>query len=144
MIPLLQSVIPALTGLIATALGLAVGASRRNRLISRVRAYNGLAAEVEPRNPTAARALDEVASELVDRLTVTERKALRRTFEPAYVLALALLLVPAGIASYFAWTNSGWWTWPVIVLSILWTMLWVMGSWGQFWTEHEAATDQAQ
>jgi hypothetical protein len=95
----------------------AVRASRRSRLIARVRTLHALAAEIEPHDPAGANALRALPAERVQRLTEIEQQALRRRFDPAALFAYAVFILPAGLGSFFAWTYGGWWTWPVLIVS---------------------------
>jgi hypothetical protein len=45
----------------------------------------------------------------------------------------------AAVASYFAWTRSGWWTWPIILVSAGWTVAIIAAGWSEFCKEHDEA-----
>lgn len=112
-------------------LGSVLVTSRPSRLINRALAYNKLADEIEPTNPDAAATARKLVAELTERIVRQERSALRRRFEIAGVLAWSLLVLPAGVLSYFAWTNPGLWTWPVLIVSALWFGLSTAGTWAK-------------
>jgi hypothetical protein len=143
-IPLVfERLIVAIAAVLAPLFGSAVGTSRRNRLLSRTRAYNELAEELEEHNPARAAAVRELVDELTERLVAEERAVLGRRFEIACLFAAALFLVPAGVASYFAWVHRGWWTWPVLIIAGGWTVLVLAATRDQIWTqpEHESEAD---
>src|SRR5436305_7775864 len=108
-----MAAISALAALLGPLLGLAVRASRRNRMVGRIRTLNTLANDVAPNDPASAAVLRELVSKRVERLAALEHASLARRFDPAAPFAFVFFFIlPAGIASYFAWTRSGWWTWP--------------------------------
>ena len=125
-------------------LGSVLVTSRPSRLINRALAYNKLADEIEPTNPDAAATARKLVAELTERIVRQERSALRRRFEIAGVLAWSLLVLPAGVLSYFAWTNPGLWTWPVLIVSALWFGLSTAGTWGEVWKVHEPQTAEGE
>jgi hypothetical protein len=132
----LASIIAAVT---APVLGAAVRASRRNRLVGRVRTLHNLADEIEAHDTAGAAALRALAARRVQQLAEIEEQALRRRFDPAAPFAFALFVLPAALASFFAWKYKGWWTWPVLLISAAWTVIVIVAAWSQFWKEREVA-----
>jgi hypothetical protein len=113
-----------------------------SRLLSRVRAYNELAGELEEHHPERAAAARELVDELTERLMTDERAALSRRFEISGLFAAALFLVPAAVGSYFAWTHRGWWTWPALIVAGSWTVLVLAATREQIWTQPEHESEQ--
>jgi hypothetical protein len=132
-----ERLIVAIAAVLAPLFGSALGTSRRNRLLSRVRAYNELAGALEEHNPDRAATVRGLVDELTERLVTEERAVLARRFEIAGLFALALFLVPVAVGSYFAWTRRGWWTWPVLIVAGTWAVLVLAATWDQIWTQPE-------
>ena len=95
------ALISAAAVVLAPLLGSAFRASRRNRLVGRVRTFITLADDVEAHDPASATALRQLASKGVEQFIALERVALDRRFDPAAPFAFAIVLSPAAIASYF-------------------------------------------
>ena len=131
----------ALTTLAAAVLGplfgSALGATRRNRLVRRIRTYIALADQLEPHDAESAGVLREIASIRAGRLIALEHASLTRRVDPAALFAFALFILSAAIAAYFAWTRSGWWTWPVLLISGAWAAIVLAASRSEFWKERE-------
>jgi hypothetical protein len=98
-----------------------------------------LADEIETHEAAGAATLRALAARRVQQLAEVEQQALRRRFDPAAPFAFAFFVLPAALASFFAWKYHGWWTWPVLVISAAWAGIAIAAGWSQFWTEHEAA-----
>jgi hypothetical protein len=123
---------------LARSLGVALGASRRNRVMRRIRAYHALAAELEEKDPDSADALRDVAAKWVKRFARLEEASLARKFDPATFFPYLFFLAPGVVGSFYAWTREGWWTWPAIVLSAFWTFIVLSAAWSQFWETEQA------
>jgi hypothetical protein len=122
----------------ARVLGIAFGASRRKRVMGKIRAYDSLANDLEEKDPASASLLREVGSKWVQRLVEIEEASLARRFDFAalfpYLLFTALLV----LGSYFAWTRHGWWTWPALLVCGFLGTLFIMAAWTEFWVpDHE-------
>jgi hypothetical protein len=128
---------------LAPLLRAGVSASRRNRFANRARALHQLADEIEVHDPSGAMALRALAAERVLRVAGLEQQALRRRFDPAWPFAFLVFMLPAGLASFFAWTYRGWWTWPVLVTSVLWAVIVTAAGSSQVWKEYETAAHGA-
>jgi hypothetical protein len=113
-------------------------------MVTRIRTLNTLANEVEPSDQASAAVLRELVSKRVERLAALEHASLARRFDPAAPFVFAFFVLPAGIASYFAWTRSGWWTWPVLLISGGWTAIVFAAGWSQFWKEREEIAEAEQ
>jgi hypothetical protein len=139
-----QALASIIAAVVAPVIGAAVRASRRSRLVARIRMLHALAAEIEPHDQAGADALRALAAQRVQQFTEIEQQALRRRFDPAAPFAFAVFILPAGLGSFFAWKYGGWWTWPVLFVSALWTAIVIAAAWSQFWTEHKAAEQADQ
>jgi hypothetical protein len=133
----LERVIVVVASVVGAALAAGVLSSRRTRLLSRVRAYNALAGELEPHDSASAASVRQHVTAAVEQLMAMERAALTRRFDPGGVVAALLLIAPVGVASYFAWTHRGWWTWPALVWSAIWTVIVIAATKDQIWTQPE-------
>jgi hypothetical protein len=133
-------VLEAVAASMARTLGVAAGRSRRARYIQRIRAYQTLADELEPKDPDSARTLRAVGAAWVTRLSDLEMAALARRVEPGTVFGYLLLLGIDAIPAYFAFKYSGFWTWPVLILCGFIALLILGTAYSQF-TEMPGAED---
>jgi hypothetical protein len=99
---------------------------------------------MEPQDPEAAAGFTRLASECAHLLIVRDQRALRRKIDPAAVVALLFLTVPAIVVFVltFTWTTS--WRWPVMVFCAVWTLVWGGVGLTQLWAERSDETEPTE
>jgi hypothetical protein len=118
-----------LGGLVAPLAGLGVRASRRNRLLGRIRTYTELADDLEPKDAASAAVLRQLVSETVQRLATTDRAALARKFDAGTFIAFLLFLSPSVVGFVVSLPPQAWWDWFVLGLSAAWTLIVIAALW---------------
>jgi Flp pilus assembly protein TadB len=131
-------VVLAVAALAAQALGLTRWASRRNRLVNRIRSYVQLADDLEAHDPEGAALVRDLAKPFVRQLVEAERKSAGRRLDWAAVATWLLLVGPAVGFAVWAWMHGEWWKWLALVFSALWALIWSVAAWTQLWKPHEA------
>lgn len=132
-----DKVVSTVLAVIVPVIGLGLRASRRNRLMKRIEEYRGLAEHVRARDERTAGELDAVLNEMIKALIRMDRRAMRRRLDPAAVIALLFLTLPAAVGFVLA---LGWdrdWKWPVLVFTAVWFVVWLATGLTQLWTERE-------
>ena len=134
-----QAISALVAAVVAPLFGARIRASRRARLAARTRALHKLADDIEAHDQTGADGLRALAAQMIQQVVELERQSLRRRFDWTAPFVYLLFLLPAGLASFFAWTHGGWWTWPILLISGLWAALVTSVAWQNLWEEREAA-----
>lgn len=132
-----ERILPSLLAFALSALGLALRASRRSRMLNRIRAYSQLADDLQQDDPERAALVRDLAKKAVDRFVDAERVSLDRRLDPSAVAAALLLVVPGVAVFAWAWTADEWWKWPLILFSGVWAVLWALAGSTQLWKAHE-------
>jgi hypothetical protein len=132
-----ETALKVLAALGAPALGLAIRASRGNRLLARIHSYVQLAKELDRFDPESAAEVRDLAKQTARQLVEAERASLARRFDPAAVFATLLVLVPG--AALFAWsvTVDEWWKWPLICAAVGWALVVTVAGWQSAWRPHD-------
>jgi hypothetical protein len=132
---MLEKALSALAAVAIPTVGLLLQASRRNRLQQRIRDYLTIANEVAAHDVEAAAGFRRLASEAAQTLIRREERWLHRKIDPAAVVAILFLTVPAATVFGLAWTWESGWKWPTILLTAVWTLLWAGVGATQLWKE---------
>jgi hypothetical protein len=101
-------------------------------MIRRIRAYYVLANELEESDAASASVLREIGSKWVKRLAELEDASLARRFNPFELLSYVILVTPAVVGAFYAWTEPGWWTWPTLLLAGFWAVTLSLAAWTTF------------
>jgi hypothetical protein len=138
----LERVLVAIAGLATPLVGLALQASRRQRLVDRIRTYTELAKEFEESEAETARGLRRLAKKTAGRLIETEEASLDRQFEPIAVVAFFLLAAPGLAGLLLLWPLDEWWRWVLIIASALWVLLIAAVTKEQLWKPNQPSARQ--
>jgi hypothetical protein len=117
--------------------GLLVRGTRRHRLQAKIGTYSQLATSLDATEPEAAQELRGLVGELVSSLVKSERKFLRRQFDPGLLTATVLLTTPALVAMVWAWGRHEWWKWGILLGGALWVLAGVLGNLPEIWKAPE-------
>jgi type II secretory pathway component PulL len=126
-------------GAASTIVGLAIKASRRNRLRSQVETYTELAATVEPHDAASAQRIRQLVRDTIDELLEAEHAALRRRFDTSNLIAILFVAVPSITAIIWAWPRDEWWRWLIILVAAFLVLVALIGGGSQLWKTREDA-----
>jgi len=100
--------------------------------------YLSVADELEPHDAARAREFRALATEAARVLVSREQRWLCRKIDPAAILAMLFLVVPAvGLALYArSWDSTGW-KWVAILGAVIWALLWAGVGLSQMWNERD-------
>jgi hypothetical protein len=133
----LEKALSAVAAVAIPALGFALQASRRNRLRQRIAEYLQLADQVETHDAETATAFRRLASEAAHLLVTRDQRWMRRRIEPAAIVAILLLVIPAVVGGILALSWDSPWKWPAFLAATIWAVVWTGVGLTQIWQERE-------
>lgn len=95
-----------------------------------------MADEFASHDVAMAETFRSLAGEAAEQLALLERRSLRRRVDPAAVLAVVFLTLPAAYCFYLAWGWDSGWRLPALAASGAWTLIWGGVGITQLFTDH--------
>jgi hypothetical protein len=133
-----ERILVALASIAVPLVGLALQATRRHRLVTRIQTYNALGKDFEAHDASTAQKLRDLAKETAELLVETERASLHRRFDPIAIFTFFLLASPGFVGIIVLWPLNEWWEWVLAGLAASYVFLIGAAAKEQLWKPRAA------